>query len=463
MISMLLMRRMRCAFSGLVLLSALATGTLAGEPLGQMSPAERGYHWLTTKAYLPPDFDDEIFDSLWQVWPAELQERAKAATPAERRQLAFARYGLVERPGSDGTGPALGYVSDGKGGWVMNCLACHSGKVAGQSYLGAPNSQFALETLVDEIRQRKLQLGRPLGHMDKGGLTMPLGTTRGTTNSVIFGVALGALRDKDLNVRKDFTIPNFLHNDADAPPFWNVRRKNLLYADGFAVKSHRLLLQFVMLPRNSGATLRGWEAEYRDILAWIESLEPPRYPWEIDRDIAHTGQTIFERNCAKCHGTYDPDGRYPNKIVALEKVGTDSARFRSLTVNRRQEMRDSWFGNYGKEEYVVDPPGYVAPPLNGIWASAPYLHNGSVPTLWHLLHPDERPKIWRRSPDGYDQKKVGLEITQFDKLPESTKAPAEQREYFNTQRPGKSAVGHTFPDVLTEDEKQAVLEYLKTL
>jgi mono/diheme cytochrome c family protein len=439
------------------------SGAGAGDAVDRMSPAQRGFHWLTTKAYLPPDFDDEVFDSLWKVWPADLQKQAQAATPAERRKLAFSRYGLIERPGSKERGPALGYLSDGKGGWVMNCLACHSGKVAGQPVFGSPNSNFALETLVEEVRQRKLQMARPLAHLDKGGLTMPLGTTRGTTNSVMFGVALGSLRDKDLEMRREFTVPRLLHNDADAPAFWNVRRKKLLYAEGFAVKSHRLLVQFVMLPRNSGATLRGWEDDFRDILAWIESLEPPHYPWEIDRRLASTGQAIFERNCSRCHGTYGKEGRYPNKIVPLDIVQTDPVRLQSITIGRRQDMRDSWFGNYGKEEYVVDPQGYVAPPLNGVWASAPYLHNGSVPTLWHLLHSSERPKIWRRTEDGYDQQKVGLEVTAFDRLPETAKSKTEQREYFNTEQPGKSAAGHLFPDELTEDERQAVLEYLKTL
>jgi hypothetical protein len=105
----------------------------------------------------------------------------------------------------------------------------------------------------------------------------------------------------------------------------------------------------------------------------------------------------------------------------------------------------------------------MAPALNGAWASAPYFHNGSVPTLWHVLHPEERPIVWRRTEDGYDQRKVGLEITTSDRIPADAKAPAEQREYFNTRRPGKSAAGHLFPNDLTEEQKRAVLEYLKTL
>jgi hypothetical protein len=427
------------------------------------SPPERGYHTLTTKAFLPPDFDQDIFDNLWKTWPGELRDRAERATPAERRRMTFSRYGLMERPGSDGTETALGYLSDGNGGWVMNCLACHTGKVAGRVILGLPNSHFALETLTEEVRLLKLKMGKPLTHLDLGSLKIPLGQSRGTTNSVIFGVALGALRDKDLNLRSDVPPPKLLHHDVDAPPFWNVRRKKHIYSDGFAVKSPRLLLQFVMLPRNSGATLRGWEPDFRDILSWMESLDPPRYPWEIDRPLANSGRIAFEQTCARCHGTYGDNASYPELIVPIERVQTDPVRLASLTTKHRRGMRESWFGDYGREAYIENPGGYVAPPLDGIWATAPYLHNGSVPTLWHLLHPGQRPTVWKRTEDGFDQAKVGLEVTTFENVPAQATSASEKREYFDTHLTGKSAAGHPFPDELSDDEKHAVLEYLKTL
>ena len=105
----------------------------------------------------------------------------------------------------------------------------------------------------------------------------------------------------------------------------------------------------------------------------------------------------------------------------------------------------------------------MAPPLDGIWASAPYLHNGSIPTLWHVLHPGERPKIWKRTEDGYDQEKVGLETAIFERLPPESLSSAELREYFDSREFGKSHSGHDFPNELSEAEKRAVLEYLKTL
>jgi mono/diheme cytochrome c family protein len=432
-------------------------------PNGQSTSAARGFELLVGRAYLPPDFDDEVFDRLWTVWPEPLKSRAREAGSVERRAMAFSRYGLVERAEAPGAGPALGYVSDGRGGWVMNCLACHAGKVSGRVVLGAPNTLFALATLTEEVQQVKARLGKPLGHMELGSLKIPLGSTRGTTNSVMFGVALGSLRDRDLEFRLPKGRPEYTHHDMDAPAFWNVRRKTMLYCDGFVPKGPRPLLQFVMLPRNSGATLRSWEGDYRDILAWIESLEPPAYPFPTNDALVRAGQMAFRRVCAGCHGRPEDPATYPNRIVPIAEVGTDPVRLQSLTPEYRRAMGEGWLGEYGALPYLADPGGYVAPPLDGIWASAPYLHNGSVPTLWHLLHPDERPIVWKRSEHGYDTRGVGLEIETFDRLPDHVVTNSERREYYDTRRPGKNAQGHRFPNQLNEAERRAVLEYLKTL
>ncbi|MCE9552115.1 MAG: cytochrome c, partial [Planctomycetes bacterium] len=154
----------------------------------------------------------------------------------------------------------------------------------------------------------------------------------------------------------------------------------------------------------------------------------------------------------------------------LDKVGTDSVRLTALTPAHRSSYAASWFNEFGRQPVDADPAGYVAPPLSGIWASAPYLHNGSVPTLWHLMHSSERPVVWRRTPEGreqeiegYDREKVGLMIESLDQVPATASSLRQRREYFDTQQHGKRAAGHTFPEQLSESEKRAVLEYLKTL
>ena len=451
-------------------LRALVVALMLGGPLAadavEQAAAQRGYKLLVERPYLPPDFDQEVFDSAWKQWPEPLRTEAEKATPDERRRLAFERYGLTPRP--DDPSKPLQYVVDKAGNWTMNCLACHGGTIPDGTggatvYPGAPNSHFALQTLTEETRLAKAELGRPFTRMDVGGAFIPLGTTNGTTNAVMFGVVLMGLRDPDLNFDASRGVPKMTHHDMDAPPWWHFRRKKMLYIDGFAAKGHRGLMQFMLVRSNGPEKFRQWETEFRDVFAYLSSIEPPKYPYSIDRELATAGKMAFNRVCADCHGTYGADGKYPEKLVAIDEVGTDRVRLDALTPVHRDAYGQSWFANFGKLENLKDPGGYVAPPLDGIWASAPYFHNGSVPTLWHVLHPSERPVVWKRKGNAYHQERVGPAIETFDALPADVTAGWQRREYFNTRSFGKSAAGHDFPDQLTAGEKRAVLEYLKTL
>ncbi len=429
----------------------------------QTAAARRGYDLFLNKPYLPPDFDQQTFDELWKTWEGPLRSQAEAASPAERRRMAFKRYGLVERPNDPARRP-LQYVVDERGNWSMNCFACHQGKVAGRVLPGAPNSLYAMETLYDDVRATKVRLGKKLTHMDLGGMFMPLGGTIGTTNAVMFGVALLAHRDADLNLVPRLQVPAMTHHDHDAPAWWHFRRKRMLYIDGFAPKGPRPLMQFLLVKENGPEQFRLWEKHFADIYAYLESLRPPKYPWGADPSLAATGERIFRKNCSSCHGTYGKDGRYPEKLVPLDVVQTDRVRLDALTPEHRRRYGQSWFASYNQPPVIEDPQGYVAPPLDGVWASAPYFHNGSVPTLWHVLNSSERPRLWRRiSDDAYDRQKVGLEIETYDTLPAGVSSNVERRSYFDTTQKGKSAAGHTFPDKLSQQEKRAVLEYLKTL
>ena len=103
--------------------------------------------------------------------------------------------------------------------------------------------------------------------------------------------------------------------------------------------------------------------------------------------------------------------------------------------------------------------GYVAPPLDGIWATAPYLHNGSVPTLESLLNSTLRPRYWARSgrSDDYNLDAVGWNFEVLSKP--GRKAPW----LYRTDLPGYGNQGHTYGDALSASERRAILEYLKTL
>lgn len=474
-----------------------AAALLVGGSFAQAGDPELGLKLLMEKAYLRPDFDEETFSNLWTVWPEPLRSEAEKATPIQRRRMAFFRYGLTPRPGIDITTTEdeqfapMQYVVDSKGVWTMNCLSCHGGMLLGQPVAGMPNNRYALETLSEDVRKLKLSLNPPqqLNRMDKVVGLVPLGSTRGTTNAVMFGVLLMFFRDPDLNLITPQGLPPVSHHDMDAPAWWIFPRKSLLYVDHYAPKSHRALMQFTLERSNGPEFFRESEKDFKQIYAFLESLAPPKYPFPIDEALAAKGQHLFEQHCAECHGTYEKDAQFPGRVIPINEIGTDPVRFKSLSPDARRLYGNSWFTYYGKEETLAESEGYVAPPLNGIWASAPYFHNGSVPALWHVLNPDQRPVVWKRienpnewglTPEqagidppselpgeilkgGYDQDAVGLVVETFERMPRTVSDPQARREYFDTRLHGKSAAGHDYPDVLTQEEKRAVLEYLKTL
>ncbi len=457
--------------------------TQRGADSGKHDHANIGFELLINKAFLPSDFDQEVFDNLWQSWPASLRERAAKASVGERRAMAFERYGLTPRPQQDrgnivdgkrdlaDPGKPLQYVVDDHGNWTMNCFSCHGGTVYGRPVPGAPNNRYALQTLTEEVRSTKFRLGKSLGRMELGSLVIPLGTTNGTTNAVVFGIGLMNYRDDQLNL-VDRPPASFTHHDMDAPPWWHFYRRPYIYIDGFAPKGHRGLMQFMLVPENNASFFADHEDDFQKVYAYLSSLRSPSYPGHIDQSLATRGAKLFESNCAECHGTYhhrtdaESIAAYPNQLVPIEDIGTDPVRHRALTVAGREHYARSWFAQSGgpeRRETVTDPAGYVAPPLDGVWASAPYFHNGSVPTLWHLLHPQERPTVWRRVNDSMDESKVGLTVETVPRVPLEKPDVALRRSYFDTRRFGKSASGHDYPNQLNEFEKRAVLEYLKTL
>ncbi|MDX1964720.1 MAG: cytochrome c [Pirellulales bacterium] len=485
------------------------------------SPAQRGLWLLLNKAFLPPDFDQETFDRLWETWEEPLRGQAERATPAERRRLAFARYGLTERPPEmlfgqtphkDDQPLPLQYVVSQDGQWSMNCLACHQGTVAGQVIPGAPNNAYNMQTLYEDVRNTKLKLGKKLSHMDLGSAFVPLSTSRGTTNAVMFGVVLLNYRQPDLTVDKLRPRPALTNHDHDPPAWWQLHRKSHLYIDGFAPKGHRALMQFLLVEQNGPAQFTQWERDFMDVLAWLESLRPPKYPQAIDPVLATSGEKLFTQHCAKCHGTYGQNPQWPAREVPQKVVGTDPTRLLGLTAGQRAHYASSWFAEFKHSSPVSSPPvttfggaaralsgrppaanvtvnltktephGYIAPPLDGVWASAPYFHNGSVPTLWQVLTPDQRPAIWQRklttelttpatdlskqaTPPGtpvYDWRQLGLAHEVLDSVPPDV-GPASRREFYDTTQKGKSNAGHDFAARLSEPARRALLEYLKTL
>ena len=431
-------------------------------PNGAAIVERDGLDLILNKRFLPPDFDQETFDNTWQVWPKHLKRQAEKASKAERTRLAFKRYGFTPR--ADEPHKPLQFVVDANGAWAMNCFACHGGSLYGseKSYPGLPNNRIALETLYEDLRKTKRLLKKPYGIMDVGSSLIPMGTSVGTSNAVIFGVSLMAPRDKHINLRSVYVPPIVRNHDMDAPPWWHYKMKKMIYIDGFTQKHHRALMPFMMVRQNNGPKFRSMEDDFRQVQKFIETVQPPAYPHPIDRKMAAHGQKIFDTNCSTCHGSYGEKTIYPELTVSLDEVETDDIRHLALSKTYRRKYGESWLADYGKARTIADPVGYVAPPLTGVWATAPYLHNGSVPTLRTLIKPDQRPTIWTRKRDGYDDRNGGLVINVVEKMPEGITS-SEKRMYFDTRKYGKKNSGHDFGKDLSRLQVDQLIEYLKTL
>jgi hypothetical protein len=110
-----------------------------------------------------------------------------------------------------------------------------------------------------------------------------------------------------------------------------------------------------------------------------------------------------------------------------------------------------------------NPYGYVSPPLDGVWLRAPYLHNGSVPTLRDLLKaPSERPVAFHRGYDVFDPVNVGFAEPAEERI--GPNGITKDRYFlFDTRQRGNGKGGHTYGVELSEEDKNKLIEYMKTL
>lgn len=217
----------------------------------------------------------------------------------------------------------------------------------------------------------------------------------------------------------------------------------------FTVPSMGVAQEVALAHVPDAVAVTGWMAEYR----------PQPFPGLIARDRLEEGQAVYARDCAGCHGSYDASLTAPELLSFPNwegDVGTDMARAELLTEEVAAAVNGSAFGPLIAARTVA---GYAAPPLTGIWASAPYLHNGSVPTLWHLMRPEERPVWFEVGGHRLDLQRVGIDLA-----PPVGYAPWSIPAEVDTGAFGLGNGGHEvgFAD-LSEAEKDALLEYLKLL
>jgi len=201
-----------------------------------------------------------------------------------------------------------------------------------------------------------------------------------------------------------------------------------------------------------GATPRSViPANFTRVTDWLLTRKPPAYPFPMDADKSARGALLWKKNCASCHDFGQPDTGMVT--VGLEQLGTDPYRVNSFTLGLVDK-----FHQFNTPPFVFNAyrktPSYSNTPTDGIWMRAPYLHNGSVPSLWELLQvPDKRTKTFYRGSNVYDPKNVGFVST----------GPGPGLFKFDTHELGNGNGGHTFGTDLSDDQKWDLIEYMKSL
>lgn len=371
--------------------------------------------------------------------------------------------------------------------WTVNCLVCHTAEIDGVAYFGAGTKTFddlwlgeSLKRLTSETWRGRLS-GTPdfdiaadanrilnSHHHDQiDSLTR--------ARSTAFAASHVELYMRSHNNNKP-AVSAVGRGDVKTPPLWHTAAKMPIgrwYADGSFHGLFPLMASSMELEKD-----RPFDALIESVMPRIKGefdsvirhLRPPPYPYAIDRELAERGRALFNSRavgCASCHGSYDGHGgvRWPGIHV---DVGTDRHRLAVVSPAFIDAFDHSPLAAEGA---LRKSHGYAATPLTGVWANYPYLHNGSTPTLYHLLGPaSERPAIFEvMAARTLDRERVGQPLYRNaadGRLSEHERVRrhGDDRDWFNTARPGSSNAGHDFwYYIRTDENRRALIEYLKTL
>jgi mono/diheme cytochrome c family protein len=238
----------------------------------------------------------------------------------------------------------------------------------------------------------------------------------------------------------------------DLPQVWNQRpRENMwLHWDG---NNNQINQRNFAAAMAVGATPKSVLPDnFKRITDYLLDLKPPKFPFPLDDAKVARGSAVFDRACASCHAM---GSKQIGQVVDIKEVGTDRYRLDSVTtplIDRFHTFTTAPFVFTGYRK----TNGYSSVPLDGIWLRGPYLHHGAVPNLRALLMPeDQRPSVFYRGYEVLDPVNVGF----------ITEGPDAAKVGFrvDTNLPGNGNKGHTYGTDLPATDKDALLEYLKTL
>ena len=387
---------------------------------------------------------------------------------------------------------------------TLSCAGCHMGRVRGPDgdilpLLGAPNTHFnqfrtaaelsvlnpkydaafagtQLEPLAVGLKEKILQR-RALIDATLGGYTFSparfsnppdLHTLSKPGHLDAIGVALVSMTVPEILQGDTSIVPRVMPAapaQVDIPSVWRQGARDSAQWDGSVPNPvYRNLAAEVGVIGIPSAV----DFENAKLTADLQDrLPPPPYPFDVHAGKALKGMLLYARYCASCHSSEGTTlfpasdvGTDPNRTVTVQQEGRDR-----LVAALQAACTDPAVCDVPDEEIVrnaEDTRGYLAGPLDGIWARAPYLHNGSVPTLYHLLVPASRPDTFIRGSVEYDEAKVGFAW-------DDAAAAEANTHYFDTTEDGGANIGHDTAAFngrdwsRTPDDLEALLEFLKML
>jgi mono/diheme cytochrome c family protein len=469
------------------------------------------------------DVDNGIPYWIWRVLPHVCSEHVKSL--GDGSSTGYEAFGFVSEAGYD---RPIGFSKRRHSGidFVgLNCAACHvatvreSTDVKPSLVLGMPANQLDLlayfEFLFKCADDPKFTVANVLSYIDVQTKLSPV-------ERAIYRQAVPRLREALLSRagrlaplsnerfrsgkgRIDTFNPykamvlNFPELDraspgaSDFPSVWNQSlRKNMqLHWDG---NNTSLFERNISAAIGAGVTPESIDMpRVERIAAWLQDLPPPPNP--VVKNAAHevaAGKDLYAHECQSCHG--QPEQRWQGgragTVEPLAKVGTDPMRLRSYTYEFVSNQWTIGADHAWRFRHFRKTNGYANMPLDGLWARAPYLHNGSVPTLRDLLarpstepedvlrkranelraagdtaiaesvgearHRNERPLLFFRGDDLIDPDNVGF-------VADRAREGERKHALYDTTTDGRHNSGHLYGTWLAEAQKQQLLAYLKTL
>ena len=412
----------------------------------------------------------------------------------------YEAFGLIVEPGID---RPIGFSKRRIWNYIdfvgPNCAFCHvstirrtAGEPPGKPILGMPANTVDIKEfflfLFKTARDPRFTISNVMSHVEKEA-----NPKMGFLERVVYRVLIYVYRRKVRCLEQEFAflkdmpafgpgrvetwtpykrtllvpaLPVSAPGITDFPSIWNQKvREDLklhLHWDG----NNPVLLERNLVAA-SGVVGRDLKAldlpRLQRVTKYIENLKPPKYQEMIPEDredlrikqqeLIAKGIDIYQKHCFDCH---DPIGKRFDDVVRVEEIGTDPNRVAAFTEELARELNKVGTASWKLDKFTKTY-GYVNTLLDGIWLRAPYLHNGSVPTLRDLLKkPDQRPKEFYRGNDVYDWDNVGFKW-------DVRKQNGRTFFLYDSAKKGNDNGGHIYGTDLSEDEKDALIEYLKAL